>query len=66
MIINYLIIIIIIYLQECKVCGKYVTKMKRHMQEVHSDKRYECEICLKTFTRVEKLKIHMKKEHFDD
>ena len=42
----------------CEVCQKYVTRIEAHNQNVHWEKRYNCDICEKAFTTTWILKYH--------
>ena len=48
--------------RQCKICGKVVINMKNHYL-YHNPGRYECHICLRTFSRPDHLKHHMKWKH---
>ena len=51
----------------CRFCRKkFVSpyKVKRHMKEVHGDKKYKCHLCSNTFfARKEKLERHVESVH---
>jgi len=56
----------------CKVCGwkfKNIKHLRRH-EAVHSGVKFLCNMCKSTFSRRDKLTVHMKKKHsqvgFDD
>lgn len=48
--------------RQCKICGKVVNNMKNHYL-YHNPGRYECPVCLRTFSRPDHLKQHMKWKH---
>lgn len=50
----------------CNFCDKrYSTKatLKRHLEEKHFSKRYQCDICFKTFHRENYINTHKKMVH---
>ena len=50
----------------CKVCGKYVKHINKHIQEAHtkdSDKRFQCPDCEKGFHDKQRLKVHQMNVH---
>lgn len=47
---------------ECTHCGssfKCLSTLRQH-EVVHSEKKYSCEVCLRKFSRPEKVRIHMR------
>lgn len=47
---------------ECTSCGssfKCLSTLRQH-EVVHSEKKYSCEVCLRKFSRPEKVRIHMR------
>ncbi|XP_011695815.1 PREDICTED: zinc finger protein 131 isoform X7 [Wasmannia auropunctata] len=46
----------------CKLCGKSVTNMKKHMKS-HNPDKHECSICNISLTRSDNLKRHIKLKH---
>lgn len=47
---------------ECTICGssfKCLSTLRQH-EVVHSEKKYSCEVCLRKFSRPEKVRIHMR------
>lgn len=46
----------------CKVCGKSVSNLKKHMKS-HNPDKHTCHICLITLTRSDNLKRHIKLKH---
>ncbi|XP_046735077.1 transcription factor GAGA isoform X5 [Diprion similis] len=49
-------------LECCKICGKTVANVKKHMKSHFPDK-YQCHICLISLTRSDNLKRHIKLKH---
>ncbi len=48
----------------CELCQKTFTKsyrLKNHIENIHSEKLYECDQCLKAFATVKRLKLHTDK-----
>ncbi|XP_046407266.1 protein tramtrack, beta isoform-like isoform X3 [Ischnura elegans] len=48
---------------QCKKCGKIVSHIRNHYH-VHFPGRYECPLCLTTYTRSDSLRYHYKIKHF--
>ncbi|XP_071439455.1 transcription regulator protein BACH2-like isoform X3 [Hetaerina americana] len=48
---------------KCKKCGKIVSHIRNHYY-VHFPGRYECPLCLTTYTRSDSLRYHYKIKHF--
>ncbi|XP_015605522.1 sex determination protein fruitless isoform X4 [Cephus cinctus] len=48
--------------ESCKLCGKSVANIKKHMKSHFPDK-YQCHICLISLTRSDNLKRHIKLKH---
>ncbi|XP_033348834.1 protein jim lovell isoform X5 [Bombus vosnesenskii] len=46
----------------CKLCGKSVANIKKHMKSHFPDK-YQCQICMISLTRSDNLKRHIKLKH---
>lgn len=46
----------------CKICGKSVANMKKHMKS-HFPEKYQCHICMISLTRSDNLKRHIKLKH---
>lgn len=47
---------------KCSYCGssfKCLSTLRQH-EVIHSEKKYSCEVCLRKFTRPEKVRIHMR------
>ncbi|XP_046624261.1 transcription factor GAGA isoform X5 [Neodiprion virginianus] len=49
-------------LECCKMCGKTVANVKKHMKS-HNPDKYQCRICLISLTRSDNLKRHIKLKH---
>ena len=52
--------------QKCNQCGKMyktVASLKRHITNIHSEKRIECEECEKMFSTISRLNFHKKAVH---
>ncbi|KAI4497673.1 hypothetical protein M0802_007213 [Mischocyttarus mexicanus] len=47
---------------KCKVCGKSVANVKKHMKS-HNPDKHQCNICRIFLTRSDNLKRHMKLKH---
>ena len=48
--------------ESCKLCGKNVANIKKHMKSHFPDK-YQCHICMISLTRSDNLKRHIKLKH---
>ncbi|XP_035742353.1 protein tramtrack, beta isoform-like isoform X2 [Vespa mandarinia] len=48
--------------ERCKLCGKRVANIKKHMKSHFPDK-YQCQICMISLTRSDNLKRHIKLKH---
>lgn len=48
--------------KSCKLCGKNVANLKKHMKSHYPDK-YQCHICMISLTRSDNLKRHIKLKH---
>ncbi|XP_043464879.1 protein tramtrack, beta isoform-like isoform X4 [Leptopilina heterotoma] len=48
--------------ESCKLCGKSVANIKKHMKSHFPDK-YQCHICMISLTRSDNLKRHIKLKH---
>jgi len=46
----------------CKVCGKSVANIKKHMKS-HNPDKHVCHICMISLTRSDNLKRHIKLKH---
>ena len=48
--------------ESCRLCGKNVANIKKHMKSHFPDK-YQCHICMISLTRSDNLKRHIKLKH---
>lgn len=48
--------------ESCRLCGKSVANIKKHMKSHFPDK-YQCHICMISLTRSDNLKRHIKLKH---
>jgi KRAB domain-containing zinc finger protein len=49
-----------VFKTECEICHTQVKSLKNHMRSVHSQQRFSCAICKKTFTNLKLLERHQK------